>query len=102
MLQKFTFWYMPLLAQSQNTNMGTLHENIGSLETLIDKRTVFGNRQPDDATLVHLPNAVNIHTLLWPNIYYSDYLAFSITGLVAVPVFIKKKTLSDPDYDSII
>ena len=53
---------------SQNEKLRTLHENIGSVQALINKGTGFGNKWPDDATLVHLPNLVNIYTLFRPNI----------------------------------
>ena len=54
---------------SQNENLGRLHETIGSVETLIDKETGFGNKWPNDAILVHQPKMVNIYTLFRPNIY---------------------------------
>ena len=53
---------------SQIKNLGILHENTGSLQALINKGTGFGNKWPGDATLVHLPNLVNIYTLFRPNI----------------------------------
>ena len=54
---------------SQNENLGTLHENIGSMEAVINKGIGFGNKWPYDAILVHRPNVVNIYTLFRPNIY---------------------------------
>ena len=73
MLQKSTFglilYLFKIMNENQNENLGTLQGNIVSVETRILKETGFGNKWPDDATLVHQPKMVNIYTLFRPNIY---------------------------------